>query len=107
MKKVANNAARAYVQNLTPFKGSNTFGEWVDGSRGDSRFVVYSYGKHWPLFVWQDGKWYENAGKYSVSTSKQHGQLHPHTDTEKHSAEDMRTIAEMGVTFWAYNKLRG
>ena len=109
MKRVANNAARTYVKTLTPFKGSNTFGQWESESGADARYVVYSYGRHWPLFVWHDGKWYENEGKYSVSTSKQHSQLHPHPTegTELRSPADMRVIAEMGLTYWAYNKLRG
>jgi hypothetical protein len=69
------------------------------------RYVVYSYGEHWPLFVYEDGKWYENADKYSRSTTKHHGQLHPLCETERHSAEDMVEIANLGVARWMQRRL--
>ena len=102
--RVANKSARLHVQNLKPFQGSNTFAKWKRYPL--ERYVVYSYGDHWPLFIYEDGKWYENADKYSVSTSKQHGQLHPLCETEKHSAEDMRGIAYYGIAGWMERKLR-
>jgi len=105
--RVANKSARRYVQNLKEFEGSNTFAVWKEHPAwGKKRYVVYSYGVHWPLFIYEDGKWYENADKYSVSTSKQHGQLHPHCETEKHSVEDMKSIAYYGITWWMERKLR-
>lgn len=32
--------------------------------------VLYSYGAHWPLAAWIDGKLYVNDARYSVTTSK-------------------------------------
>lgn len=105
-KRVANKDARACVINFEEFEGSNTFAEWIRYPKEPERYVVYSYGRHWPLFIYVDGKWYENAGKYSRTTSKHHGQLHPLCETEKHGAEDMVHIAYSGVAGWMQRKLR-
>lgn len=72
--RVNNNQARQYVERKEPFAGSNTFAEWQSWL-----YVVYSYGHHWPMFVYdsQVDLWFENTSKYSRTTSKQHGQLRP------------------------------
>lgn len=103
-KRVANADARRCVQNHEEFIGSNTYAEWR-GHMLPHRYVVYSYGEHWPLFVYEDGKWYENADKYSRTTSKHHGQLHPLCETEKHSDDDMCQIADLGVARWMQRRL--
>jgi len=58
---------------------------------------VYSYGKHWPLFIWENGVWYENEDRASVSTSKHRTQLHPHAETRLLPADAMRKIAAYGA----------
>lgn len=73
--RVANSNARKYVQQRKPFQGNNTYGTYVD-----DRYVVYSYGEHWPLFVYDDGRWFANSDRYSHTTSKHRSQLHPLTD---------------------------
>ena len=99
--KVSNTNARAYVQNLKPFIGSNTFAVWT-GSEETGRYVVYSYGTHWPMFIW-DAKvkqWFVNDSRFGKTTSKQHTQLHPHPDTvliELH-VDDMCKVATSGIT---------
>lgn len=70
--RIPNNKARSMVQNRQSFRGSNTFGE----SYGES-YAVYSYGYHWPLFVFKSGAWYHNSGRYSAIVAKQAGQLNP------------------------------
>jgi len=69
--RTANNSARELVQNRIPFKGNNTDGKYENGG-----FVVSSY-NWYPLFLYKDGQWFENKDKYSISTSKQTGQLRP------------------------------
>jgi len=79
--KVANSKCKTYVQSKTPFKGSNLWAEYC----GDS-YVVYSYGVHFPLFIYAEGAWFENEDKYqmigtrcnySVSTERQRQQARP------------------------------
>lgn len=87
----SNKNARELVQARKPFKGSHTFGEW----RG-TLFGVYSYGYHFPLFVFDsiEKKWYANADKYSPTTSKHYGQLHPLVDSTKlHTVELKQMLA--------------
>jgi hypothetical protein len=73
--RVANQDARAHVQQRKPFQGNNTSGTYVDG-----RYVVYSYGVHWPLFVYDNDRWFANSDRYSRTTSKHRSQLHPLAD---------------------------
>ena len=103
--RVANKDARRYVQNLEEFQGSNTYAEWRNMPDGSQRYIVCSYGPHWPLFIYDNERWYENADKVSVSTSKHHGKLHPMRETEKHSADDMQEIARYGITGWVARTL--
>lgn len=106
--KIANRAAREYVQSFKPFKASNMFAEWVvspymdpvDGKWNKRRiYVVYSYTKYWPLFVYDSAAeiWFENIEKFSVSTSKHRSQAHPLQPTITCEAEVMRNVITDGV----------
>ena len=74
MKKVrtSNINASKYVSCKIPFKGSNTFAEYTNGV-----YMVYSYGYHFPIYAYKNGKWFGNKNKYSVTTSKHQSQLKP------------------------------
>ena len=90
MANISNSKCRSYVQALLPFKGSNLYGDLL----GNGIYAVFSYGTHWPLFAKVGDQWYENADRYSVSTSKQHGQAHPHADTIKVPCAELKSIIE-------------
>ena len=70
--KTSNQKASIYTTNKQDFWGSNTFGNMVNGS-----YAVFSYGRHFTMYIFKSGKWYENSDKYSISTSKQQNQLRP------------------------------
>ena len=72
MVKTSNINARHYVQSKVCFKGNNTFSKNEKGV-----YKVYSYGYHFPIYAFKDGKWYKNKDKYSVTTSKHQNQLNP------------------------------
>lgn len=90
MERIANKNAREYVENKTPFKGSNMFALWGT-TLTTELYVVYSYGHHFPMFIaeWEKGAdpdtalWYENADKFymggtvSRSTERQRSQARP------------------------------
>ena len=105
--KIANSNARSAVQNLKEFQGSNTEGVWHSPLTHDDtmQYIVYSYGTHWPMFIYENGRWYENGGKVSKTTSRHHNQLHPRTETEIRSLEDMRYIVKHGIVGMMQNKL--
>lgn len=87
---IANRNARQYVTAHKEFQGSHIFANTQNGM-----YAVFSYGTHWPMFVYDGAHWYENADKYSVTTSKQHGQCHPHCDTIKVSCDEMRAMLKL------------
>lgn len=101
--RVANASARTYVQNLEPFNGSNTYARLhaPTADRPSELYIVYSYGEHYPMFVAEtfEGitKWYENIDRYSQTTSKQRGQLHPLTQTTKLHTADMYRMSAYGI----------
>ena len=69
MSRVANAEMGDLVYGKTPFTNNNgtCYGEW----RG-SLYAVFSYGEHWPLFIYDSRtkQWFENQGKYSSTTSR-------------------------------------
>ena len=98
--RVTNVVARLMVRQRERFHGNNLYGEWrgksATADSGD-RYVVTSYGDHWPLFIWEDGTWYENVDKYSVTTSKHRSQAHPHEETMPMTCEYMRVLMHYGI----------
>ena len=89
--RVANRCARAYVQQRKPFRGNNTFGTYIDG-----HYVVYSYGAHWPMFVYDNDRWFANSDRHGRTTSKHRGQLHPLTDCTPLPIAEMCDLAVYG-----------
>jgi hypothetical protein len=76
--KTSNNKARALVVDRKDFKGSNLFAETWRGI-----YAVYSYGYHFPIYAFVDGKWYANEDKYSRSTTRHQSQARPEWQGEK------------------------
>lgn len=103
--KIANHQAREYVRGMKSFTGSNMFAHWVIGRDKGLRYVVYSYGKHWPMFIYDSttNRWYENFSKFSRTTSKHRSQANPLLDpvifpTTFLHVEDMIKLASDGIT---------
>lgn len=100
--KIANKAARKFVQQRLPFQGNNLFAQVhtrnsEDGtSEPDTWYVVYSYGPHHPLFVWANGIWFENEDRFSVTTSRHRTLTHPHCPTVLLPFEWMQRLARGG-----------
>lgn len=96
MKRITNRHAGAHAGAHTPFQGSNLYGEALPGGG----FVVYSYGPHWPLYVWDGCQWYENADRYSNSTTRHAAAAHPYTSsggylpTLKCSCRELRDLVD-------------
>lgn len=65
--KIANKKSSHYTSNLKNFKGSN-----LEGINENNLYIVYSYGLHFPLYIFDKSikQWYENIDRYSVTTSK-------------------------------------
>ena len=113
VKRINGRTSRPYVQRTEPFKNSNgqLYAEWY-GKPNDvedslSRYVVYSYGVHWPLFVYVPsvGLWFENTDRHSVTTSKHRSQTHPHCDTVPLTLDRMKLLARLGYMSMANDRL--
>jgi hypothetical protein len=77
-KKTANYQAGDYTKAQLPFQGSNLEGRWTKDRNGVKYYVVKSYGWY-PVYIYKEGKWYENFDRYSNSTSKQMYKSQPYT----------------------------
>ena len=93
--KIANRDVRQFVQRLHPFEGNNLFAQYRPEGNG-VRYIVYSYGDHWPLFIHAGDTWFENEDKHSVTTSKHRTQAHPHCPTVLLSTKWMLQLAKGG-----------
>ena len=69
-------AAVELVKSRKEFKAGNVFA--IDYPV-TGYYVVFSYGMHWPLFIYScnDNRWYGNSDKYSVTTSRHYSKLNP------------------------------
>ena len=74
MFKIQNNQVRKCVQNREEFSNA---GGTLYGGQIDRKYVVYSYGKHFPLLIWDGKCWHGNKDKYSKTTSKHLSQAIP------------------------------
>jgi len=95
MKRVSNSGCGKYVSQRIPFRGSNLFAE-----QQDKLYIVYSYGKHFPMYIYDEdvGQWFGNSNKYSQSTSRQQSQAYPHGVTAIHymPTDQMVKLSYMG-----------
>lgn len=102
-ERIANNAVRAMVQMRRPFEGSNLFARERTPSHGMSTlYVVCSYGDHFPIYVAETDEgnnttWYQNAEKYSKSTSCHQSQCNPYGNALSLTAGAMRRCAVEGI----------
>lgn len=97
IKQIANGQARDCVINRQEFRGSNLYALWNEGR---TIYVVYSFGDHHPLFVYDANaeQWYENMTYASKTTSKHRTQTRPNgQDIIPLHAKDMAYVARRGA----------
>jgi len=102
--RFTNNECQAEARGRRLFSNKN---HTLFGGRQGDRFIVYSYGVHFPLYVWDDGQWYENEDRYSTTTSRHRTQVRPSYNTIKFSTERMKVIAEGGYIALVKWRLKG
>ena len=103
--RVSNNNAIDMVDNLEEFQGSNTMGKWI----GDENlYVVYSYGSHFPIYIYdkEQGKWIGNKDKYSRSTTRHQSLLRPSKGVEVwlNTDEIKNVVIHQGIVGHTINK---
>lgn len=91
--KTPNKHAKQYVHQRRNFMGSNILGQW----HGTGVYAVYSYGHHFPMWVYDpDGGWFGNMDKYSRTTSKHQSQTHPNQDIHWLGTQSLLYIIKLG-----------
>ena len=105
IRRISNKDARGYVQRRVEFQGNNTFAREVC-TEHSVVYAVFSYGAHFPMFVAETladeqgtkTHWYANTDKWSRTTSKHYGQLHPHVERMVPMDTDrLKLIAQGGL----------
>lgn len=93
--------AGTYVAQGIPFTNSNNqlYARWET----PHLYVVYSYGAHWPLFIYcvDTQRWYANEDKASRTTSRHYSCAFPHTrhPVMARSCTWMKEAARKGLAF--------
>lgn len=105
--KIANKDAREYVNRCEDFTGSNIFAEVIRHHTcgcNEDLYVVYSYGTHFPMYVYDYStrEWYANSDKYSPTTSKHQSQCRPSFEIAREfNTEDLIDLIKTGgLTEW-------
>lgn len=118
-----NRDAGLYATAKIAFKCNSMFGEWhIIESRteltNDNKFittenqeiyVVYSYGHHWPMYVYDPlaETWYGNKDKFSKTTSIHSSEAKPRDAAITWvSLKDIRAIADWGAVEHIAAKIR-
>lgn len=98
---IANRNASDYTRAKREFKANNIFAEWT---ADNTRYIVYSYGPHWPLYIYDSttDQWYANFSHYGRTTTKHFTQSRPSNLTSADMiplhVDDMIKVAAGGIT---------
>jgi len=102
--RIDNRSMSGYVERREPFRNSKSsaYGEWIgEPYEPGSRYVAYSYGAHFPMYIWDVDAicWFGNKDKYSSTTSRHMSCARPFSGADMHelSTEAMVLIATSGV----------
>jgi hypothetical protein len=110
VKRINGRQSRPYVKARTEFKNSNgqLYANWIGEPESNTgRYTVYSYGPHWPLFIYvpKVDTWFENKEKCSTTTSRHRTFTHPHCDTVALSLEQIKLLDRLGYASLVKDRL--
>lgn len=100
-----------HVSDKRPFKGSNVYGFWIEneGEFPDPRYVVFSYGAHYPMWIYSKAtdQWFYNEDRYSNTTSKQKSQAAPTGYLTKTALDTdaMKSVAYAGYNLFMLDRM--
>jgi hypothetical protein len=87
------NEMRREVEGRRVFKGNSVFSEVTENF-----YTVYSYGYHFPMYVYDYalGDWIGNSDKYSTSTSRQQSKCRPNNVRHWLDTSELKHMIPMG-----------
>lgn len=109
--RCSNSDAIRFIEYRDEFETNNQtmFGRWqYKHERGTGRYVVYSYGYHFPMYVYDANtcEWYGNKDKYSRTTSSHQTKARPRAGiADWFDTETMKRIIEFGMVGLIEHKL--
>lgn len=83
--RVSNWQAGACAAARKLFVANNIYSEQIG-----EMYVVYSYGPHFPLYIYDAGEWYVNSDSYSRTTAKHRHNARPGSGCIEQTTEQMR-----------------
>jgi hypothetical protein len=91
-RKEVNGRRQFFVRNPSTRNGS------VFSEAKENMYVVYSYGYHFPMYVYDYaiGKWIGNNDKYSVTTTRQQSKTRPDNVSFWMGTQEMNAMITRG-----------
>ena len=91
--KLNNTDAGLAARRRQEFTGGNLYGEQVN-----QLYKVYSYGYHFPMYVYDSlaGKWLGNSDKYSRSTTRHQSLCRPSKVDHWMDTTELMTVSHKG-----------
>lgn len=95
MPYITNSDAASYVDCQEPFQTNN---KTLFARKRDGLYVVYSYGEHFPLYVYDfvSGVWFGNGDRYSVTTTRHKTHARPQGEITWCSTDYLRGMIVAG-----------
>lgn len=93
MSKTTLNEMRAEVEGRRVFEGNSVFSNVTENF-----YTVYSYGYHFPMYVYDYaiGEWIGNQDKYSTTTSRHQSKCRPNNVRFWLKTKELIQMREMG-----------
>lgn len=88
--KISNKKSSEYTTKKLPFQGSNLYGTFIQDS-----YVVYSYGEHFPIYLYKNNCWYFNTTKYSPTTQRHQQYAKPNIEFGEYKEVNLQTIKNL------------
>lgn len=107
-RNLTNHECVVYMGKREPFsnKGGSIYGQTFytydenSGCEEDKvSFAVFSYGRHFPMYVYDYAtqRWYGNKDKYSRTTSKHQTLMRPRIVEDWYDTDTLSAIASRGI----------
>lgn len=96
MARLANTELRGPIERREMFQTNS--GSVFPCRAGQKLYIVYSYGHHFPMWVYdaEIDQWFGNADKYSRTTSTHQSQTRPNVDMTMCTTHTLRQIIMWG-----------